>query len=218
MSIPTISYPRLAAFVLSEANGQRSRENVVVVQEGDEVKSGTVLTRSETIGSTGLFTRDENAVGNFTCGTITVGTSATPGTYTGEFTAPTAYELKGPDGEVVDDGTTGVAFSAGGLGFTITAGGTAAEEGDTFVIVVTATGTKYIPYVADGAEGDAAAILYSHLPAATGEVEAVAFVRDCEVNRKALIGLDNAAEADLEAAGIQVRGEVGALGIHTPAL
>ncbi len=218
MSTPLTSHPRLAAFVLSEASGQRSRENVVVTQTGTAIKSGTVLVKSSTIGSTGTFSRDEGAIGNFTSGAIVVGTAATPGTYTGEFLTATTYTLKDPEGEEVDDGATGVAFSAGGLGFTLTAGATPAEEGDLFTIVVTASSAKYIPYTADGAAGDAAGILYSHLPAATGDVAAVAFVRDCEVNRKALIGLDNAGEADLEAVGIQVRGETGALGIQTPAL
>lgn len=216
--IPLTSNPRLAAFVLAEANGQRSRENVIVVQTGAEVLSGTVLAMSETIGSTASFQLDAAAAGDPTIGAITVGSAATPGTYTGEFTSATAYELRDPSGAVVDDGATGVAFDAGGLGFTITAGSTAAEVGDLFTIVVTPAGAKYIPYTADSADGEAAAVLYSHLPAATGEVEAVAFVRDCEVNRLALIGLDNVAEADLETAGIKVRGGVGALSIHTPAL
>lgn len=217
--IPLISHPRLAAFVLSEADGQRSRENIIVVQDGAEVRSGTVLTRSETIGSTGTFAMAGDATGNPTSGTITVGPAATPGTYTGVFTSATAYTVTAPDGETaVGTGTLGSAFSAGGLGFTLTAGATAAVADDEFTIVVTPSGAKYIPYAPNGADGDAAAVLYSHLPAATGETEAVAFVRACEVNRKALIGLDNAGEADLVAAGVIVRGDVGALGIHTPAL
>lgn len=38
------SNPRLAEFVLSEAAGQRSRENIVVKQSGAVVASGTVMT------------------------------------------------------------------------------------------------------------------------------------------------------------------------------
>lgn len=37
------SNPPLADVILSEANGQRSRENVVVTQTGAEVLSGTVM-------------------------------------------------------------------------------------------------------------------------------------------------------------------------------
>lgn len=119
MSILT-SNPRLAEFVLSEASGNRSRENIVVAQTGAEIKSGTVLGK------------------------------------------------------------------------------------------VTATG-KYKPYnngASDGTEV-AAGILYNYLPAATGDAKAVGFVRDCEVSRAALTGLDAPGEADLVAKGVIVRGRTG---------
>lgn len=123
MSTPLTSYPRLAAFVLAEASGQRSRENVPVTRDStNPIKSGTVLKIS---------------------------------------------------------------------------------------------GGKYVPY--DGS-GDAVGILYSHVEPGTGDAEAVAFVRDCEVNRNALIGLDSGGEADLKALGVIVRGSSGSLSIHTPAL
>lgn len=67
---------------------------------------------------------------------------------------------------------------------------------------------KYVPY-ANGGAGDAgiaAGILYNHLPAATGDVKAVGFVRQCEVNRLALIGCDAPAIVDLAAIGVLVRG------------
>lgn len=122
---PLISHPRLAAFVLSEADGQRSRENVLVTRDTDDaIPSGTVL--------------------------------------------------------------------------------------------MTVSG-KYVPY--DGVSASVATgILYSHVPAGTGDVEAVAFVRDCEVNRRNIIGLDNDAIADLNAVGVIVRGDPTALTAHTPAL
>jgi hypothetical protein len=123
MSTSLTSYPRLAAFVLSEASGQRSRENVPVTRHSTQpIKSGTVLKVS---------------------------------------------------------------------------------------------GGKYVPY--DGS-GDAAGILYNHVEPGTGDVEAVAFVRDCEVNVNALIGLDSGAVADLLSLGILVRGSTDSLSIHTPAL
>ena len=111
------STPRLAEFVLSEASGQRSRENIVVTQAGIAIPSGTVISK------------------------------------------------------------------------------------------LTASG-KYVPYDNVGTDGSevATGILYNHLPAATGDMKAVGFVRDCEVNRKALTGLDTTGEADLEARGVLVRG------------
>lgn len=119
--------PKLKPFVLTEASGQRSRDNVTVVASGTEIKSGTVLGRL-------------------------------------------------------------------------------------------ANG-KYVPYDNAGTGGAevAVAILYQHIPATTGDVKAVAFTSDCEVNRKELTGLDAAGEADLRAVGIKVRG-VTTPGISTPAL
>lgn len=117
--------PRLVDFVLSEAKGQRSRENIVVTQAGAEVLSGTVL--SKTVGG------------------------------------------------------------------------------------------KYIPYVTGGS-ATADAILYEHLPAKTGDAEAVGFVRDMEANRFRLTGLAGDAIGELAEAGIIVRGDPTALRISTPAL
>lgn len=84
---------------------------------------------------------------------------------------------------------------------------------------ITASG-KYIPYANTASDGSevAAGILYTHLPAATGDAKAVAFTDDCEVRRGALTGLDTAGEADLRARGIKVRGTSGLDGIATPAL
>lgn len=109
------SFPRLAEFVLSEASGQRSRENIVVTQSGAAIKSGTVLAK---------------------------------------------------------------------------------------------VAGKYVPYsnAGSGDAGIAAGILYNHLPAATGDVKAVGFVRDCEVNRLALTGCDTPGIADLATLGVLVRG------------
>lgn len=119
--------PKLKPFVLSEASGQRSRENVTVTVAGADIKSGTVLGRL-------------------------------------------------------------------------------------------ANG-KYVPYNNAGSGGAeiAVAVLYQHIEAMTGDVKAVAFTADCEVNRKELTGLDSTGEADLRAVGIKVRG-VATDGIATPAL
>ncbi len=85
---------------------------------------------------TGTFTRDPGATGNYTSSAVTVADGTALGTYTAEFTSATAYTLRSPSDAVVGSGTTGTPFSAGGFGFTITAGGTAAEAGDIFTIAV----------------------------------------------------------------------------------
>lgn len=68
---------------------------------------------------------------------------------------------------------------------------------------------KYVPYNNAGSGGAeiAAGVLYSHLPAATGDVKAVGFVRGpCEVNKFALTGIDAPGIVDLAALGVIVRG------------
>lgn len=100
---------------------------------------------------------------------------------------------------------------------TVTVAGAEIKSG-TVLGKVTTTG-KYVPYSNSATNGSevAAGILYQHVPAQTGDVKAVVFNTDCEVNRKELTGLDAAAETDLRAIGIKVRG-VTTPGVATPAL
>lgn len=209
-------HPRLKLFVLSEASNQRSRDNIVVTQTGTAIDSGTLLTKVDT--GTAAFAMDAGATGNPTSGTITVGAAAMPGAYTVEFTAATKFTVEAPDGVTVGTGTLGTAFTKGGLSFTLTAGGTPAVAGDTAKITVAAGSNKYVVYTADGAAGEADAILYQTLPAATGDAKAVGFTRDCEVNRFELTGLDAVGEAGLAKKGIICRSNTAVLGISTPAL
>ena len=214
MATALYSNPPLADFVLAEASGQRSRDNVHVRQSGAAVKSGTVLVQ-DTVGDV-TFAMAEGATGNPTISETSASALASEGVYTVEFTSATAFKVKDPTGtQVGSAGALGTAFSAGGLGFTLTAGTTAAVAGDEAILQVVPADDNYLPYAGSGT---AVAILYSHLPAATGLTAAVAFTGDCEVKRSALTGLTAAAEDDLKKVGIKVRGNVGALEIHTPAL
>lgn len=203
-------------FVLSEANGLRSRSKAVVTQTGTAVRSGTVLTKQDT--GTAAFAVDAGSTGNPTSGAITVGVAAIPGVYRIVFQSATAYTVEDPNGVLIDNGVLGTAFNAGGLAFTLTAGGTAAVANDTARITVAAGSGKMVRYTANRAAGPAAAILWSELPAATGDVEAVVFDTDITVRRSGLVGLDAAAEADLLALGIKVIGDPNVLRNSTPAL
>lgn len=214
MATALYSNPTLADFILSEASGQRSRDNVHVRQSGAEVKSGALLV-ADTVGSVD-FAMDEDATGNPTISATSASALAAEGVHTIEFTSATAFKVKDPSGaQIGTAGALGTAFSAAGVGFTLTAGTTAAVAGDKATLQVVPADDSYLPYAGTGT---AVAILYSHLPAATGLATAVAFTRDCEVKRSALTGLTAAAEDDLKKVGIKVRGNVGALEIHTPAL
>ncbi|MEP6587144.1 MAG: head decoration protein [Polaromonas sp.] len=210
------SVPRIKAVIISEADGQRSRENIVVTQTGTALASGTVLTKIDTGAATAAATAGNT--GNPTFGAITAGVAAVPGAYKLTFTAATKFDVEDPDGIKIGTGTTGVAFSKSGLGFTLTAGGTAAVAGDEFTVTVAAGSGKYVAYTANGAAGQADAVLYNWLPALTGDAKAVAFVRHAELNRFELTGLDAAAQADLTRTGLIVRGAAGVPSISTPAL
>ena len=216
MATSLISKPRVKAVILAEASGQRSRENIVVTQTGTALESGTLLTRVDT--GTAAFAMDAGATGNPTASAITVGAAANPGEYVIEFTAATKFTVEDPNGKTIGTGTTGTEFSKGGLTFTLTAGGTAAVAGDTAKITVDAGSGKYVAYTAAGAAGPADAVLYNWLPAKTGDSDAVGFVRDAELNRFELVGLDATAVADLATKGLIVRGTPGLPHVSTPAL
>lgn len=214
MATALYNNPPLADILLSEAPGQRSRDNVLVMQTGAAVPSGTVLTRKA--GGAADFAMEQGATGNPAVGAITVGAGAMEGVYKVLFTSETAFKVMSPTGEQVGTGTLGTAFSAGGLGFTLAAGSTAAVAGDVGLLDVDASvGDLYAP--ASGSDSQDA-VLYSHLPAATGNARAVAFTSDCEVKRSALIGLTPEGETTLANCGIKVRGRAGLPGISTPAL
>jgi hypothetical protein len=75
-------------------------------------------------------------------GTVTAGPTVTPasaqnGAYTIKFTAATTFNVFDPNGRELLPGSTGVAYSDGGIGFTITAGGTAFVAGDSFTVTTT---------------------------------------------------------------------------------
>lgn len=216
MATSLISTPRVKAVIISEASNQRSRENITVTQTGTALASGTLLTKVD--AGAGAFAMDAGATGNPTAGTITIGAAAIPGVYVIEFTAATKFTVEDPNGKTIGTGTLGSAFSKAGVGVTLTAGATPAVAGDTATITVAAGSGKYIAYTANGAAGPADAVLYNWLPAKTGDAKAVGFVRDAELNRFELTGLDAAGQADLAEKGLIVRGTAGLPTVSTPAL
>jgi len=215
-----ISSPRIKAVILSEANGQRSRENIVLVHDGAVFQSGTLLTQSGDAAATGSAAATAGNTGNPTFGTINVGAAGMPGAYKLTFTAATKFDVEDPNGVKIGTGTTGVAFNKAGLSFTLTAGGTPAIAGDEFTITVAAGTGKYSRYTASAAAGPADAVLYNHCFAKTAldEEKVVGFVRDCELNRGELTGLDATGEAGLKTKGMLVRGTAGLATVSTPAL
>lgn len=216
MATSLTSTPRVKAVIISEASNQRSRENITVTQTGTALASGTLLTKVD--AGAGTFAMAAGATGNPTAGAITIGAAAIPGVYVIEFTAATKFTVEDPNGKTIGTGTLGSAFSKAGVGVTLTAGATPAVAGDTATITVAAGSGKYIAYTANGAAGPADAVLYNWLPANTGDAKAVGFVRDAELNRFELTGLDAAGQADLAEKGLIVRGTASLPTVSTPAL
>ncbi|MEP6961007.1 MAG: head decoration protein [Acidobacteriota bacterium] len=127
--------------------------------------------------------------GNGTSGSVTLGAAAIPGVYRLSAIAATKFLVEDPNGAILGTLTTGVLFAAGGLSFTLTAGGTAFVVGDAFTITVAAGSGKYVQIDDDGLLGseDAAGILYQDVTAPDGaDVKGVAIVRNAVVSANGL--------------------------------
>lgn len=137
--------PRNQDFLMSEdVFGSRSRDQITLVAQNDGLTSwvsGTVLGQ-QNIATAAAFATTSSG---FTCGTITLAAGVLEGVYEAFFTTAGAtgeFELMGPNGVLVGSGKVGTAFSAGGIGFTLTDAGAHAVLGDVFTITVgTATFT-----------------------------------------------------------------------------
>lgn len=203
--------PRTGEFLLSEANGARSRAAIRINAGAGKLAAGTLLALL-TAANAGIATADAGNTGNGTMGTITVGNDALTGTYVLTITAAEAnagtFALVDPFGATVGTGTVGVAFSAGGLAFTLADGATDFAVDDVFTIAVNAGIGEWVAYDDDGAnDGRRAAtgVLYAAVDATEADATGVAIVRDAEVIASKLIGSDDAGIADLLALGIVTR-------------
>lgn len=202
---------RTAEFLLSEANGARSREAIVVNATAGKLAAGTLLAKLTSANAATPSAAGGNT-GNGTLGAVTVGNDAITGTYVLTVTAAAAnagdFRVVDPFGEVIGTGSVGVEFGAGGLTFTLSDGSTDFIVGDAFNIAVNAGLGEWVAYDDDGAnDGRRAAtgILYAAVDATESDAKAVAIVRDAEVVGTKLIGLDANGQADLLALGIVVR-------------
>lgn len=209
-------------FLLSEANGYRSRKNIVVAAS-QTLAAGAVLG----LISIGALSAAAAAVaGNTGAATITASPPVAVGTPTGVYklTATTAgptavFLLESPDGVQLGDVITGTPITIGGIGpFTITDAGTDPAIGDQFTITVTdaphANEGQYVKHDPEGVNGsqNVAGVLYDAVTTGVGETaDAVAIVRDAEVIGSRLVwddhdtGEKTAAMNALDALGVIVR-------------
>lgn len=111
-------------------------------------------------------------VGNGSIGAVVVGGAAQEGDYRVIVVEPAAnsgaFIVEDPAGHTIGHGTIGVAFSAGGLTFTLADGATDFAAGDCLVISVTGA-VKYVPFDPTATNGAhlAAAIMWSGVRDAT---------------------------------------------------
>jgi hypothetical protein len=200
-----------AGFIISEANGTRSRANIVLAS-GENRGAGTVLGALVTAGTATGAAKAGN-VGNDTIGTISVGGGAKEGDYTITIIEPATnlgvFEVQDPEGNVVGRGNVGTAF-AGDVNFTITDGATDAASGDQFIVTVSQLTRKYkilAPAATDGTQR-AAGILLADTDATSADKVAVAVVRAAEVNANELVwpGGITAAQKDIALAQLRAAG------------
>lgn len=177
-------------YICSEANGLRSRAQVNITGAA-KLLAGTILAMLAVSTAAPVYAANAGNTGNFTCSAVVESAGAVLGAYKIEFLDATVFNVFAPNGELVGQGETGAAFSGGGLGFTITAGGIAAVAGDgaTITVAANAKAGSYVQLNPAGTDGsqNAAAILFADADATTADVEATAHVRDMEYNASEVI-------------------------------
>lgn len=203
MTVFTEVLPHSGGFLITEANGYRSREQVVVT--GADVYPGTILMNADVAG-TAVAALAAGTTGNGTFSAIALGAAAVEGVYTVTFTAATKFDVEDPSGTKVGSGTTGVEFDKGGLTFTITAGGTPFVVGDSATIAVDVTSAMVTVF--DGTVAPMG-ILYGEAMAADDDVQGTAIVRDAEVTAADLTWDGDLTDAQKEQALVVLRDKLG---------
>jgi hypothetical protein len=132
-------------------DGMVSRDTITLLTGSGIVTAGTVLGQVS-VGAAAAAALGTNT-GNGTFGAITVAAPAVAGIYAVEFDDATHFVVSSPNGQEIGHGTTGAAFAAGGIGFTITAGGTPFAPGDSFKVTVAAGSGKWVPFDPTGNDG-----------------------------------------------------------------
>jgi len=188
-----------SAVVVSLASGNRSLKKATILagSGADRVLvAGEVL--SKQLAGTAVSVASGIGGGANTgagvMGAVTVGLAAKAGVYTltiMEFAAAAGtFRVEDPNGDLVATGTVAVAFSAGGLAFTLADGTPDFVAGDGFLITVTLTSEKFLAFDQDNPapENVPAGVLLADKTAPDGtDVEATVIVRDAEVHQGEIV-------------------------------
>jgi hypothetical protein len=173
-----------ASFLASEASGTRSRDSVTILS-GQNLLAGTVLGKvAHGTASAAAFAGN---TGTGTVGAITLSAGAKVGAHKLVIIEPAGnagtFTVEDPDGITIGTGNVAVAFSGGGLAFTLS-DGTDFIAGDGFTITVAAGSGKYKKYDPANTDGSetAIAVLYADCDASSADKTAVPIIsRDAEV-------------------------------------
>jgi hypothetical protein len=206
--------------ILSEANGQRSRDNVVITAGSGVIAPMTVLGRIIS-GAVAVVAGASGAgKGALTLATPAFGPDVKAGIYRVIIVEPVAnlgnFTVEDPDGNTIGSGVVGTPF-VGPIRFTVADGATDHAAGDIITVTVTvAAGSgKLVPSsmtATDGSQNAVAIAIYGG-DATSADLSVAALVRDAEVRGSALTyhsTVDTAPEraakaAQLAAVGIIVR-------------
>jgi len=173
-------------FIVSESEKNRSRDQITMKSGQAKIGPGTVL--GAVLSATNATETHAGNTGNGAMGAITVGDGAHTGVYTLTITAAAtnagSFQVADPNGDVVGNGTVGVAFVGGGLSFTLADGSIDFAAGDKFKITVSTITKKYVQLNLTGADGSevASGILFDTTDASSADTQCVALVRGCQVN------------------------------------
>jgi hypothetical protein len=177
-----------AGFILSEANGQRSRDSGTLIS-GQTLNPGTVLGRITVAGATSAAKSGGNTGGG-TCtmdATTPVLANAKAGIYTARCVGLVAnsgvFAVYDPYGKYVGTAYVGVAFDKE-LKFVLADIGTDFAIGDGFDITVAAGSLKYTQLAPAALDGSAVAagILIGNGDATSADLTIALASRSCEVN------------------------------------
>jgi hypothetical protein len=216
--------PRDGEFIVSEAPGTRSRAGILLTGSA-LVKAGSVLGKVETGTPTATagtpFSAGGGTVGNGVVSAVSADARAMAGDWLVEIVgaagATAAFKVVRPDGSVDGEGAVGTAYNGtNSINVTIADGSTDWGPNMFIPINVAYLDGESIPkhefYDQDGTDGSevAAGILFGAQTGTAGGADAVAVVRDAEVNAD-LLTWPSDITADEKALAI---GQLAALNIH----
>lgn len=157
----------------------------IVLASGSQLPRGTVLGQQ---ASYSVQSAAGTNTGTGTIGTISAVAGAQIGAYKLVATSATNWTVTNPEGTALAAATTGTAYNAGGIAFTITAGSPVFAAGDSFTLNVINSIGNFIESVKTASDGsqNPCAILADYADATSGPVRTGAYVMG-EFNVNAIV-------------------------------